>query len=166
MTRFGNGRVGPRSSDARFEMMADDVAGEIAAVAADLGLGEEEGQFRLIVRRQREVMNSLGTDFDATRRRFGANPAYMNPGDMASLGLSDRDLVDLVRDNRSIRVHVRRDVGLRPGVVSVSHGWSGNDANPWEATNALVDADQDVQAINRMPIMTGIPVSIRRASFD
>jgi anaerobic selenocysteine-containing dehydrogenase len=151
--------VAKRSSEARFELMADDVAEEIAAVAAELG--QEDHQFRLIVRRQREVMNSLGADFDATRKRFGGNPAYMNPNDMASLGLADRDLVDLVRDNRSVRVHVRRDRDLRPGVISVSHAWSGNDGNPWEATNALVDADRDVQAINRMPVMTGIPVSVR-----
>lgn len=150
--------VAARSSTARFVLLAEDVGAEIAAVAADLD--REEGGFRLIVRRHREVMNSLGTDFDATAQRFGANPAYMNPGDMASLGLNERDLVDLVRDDRSIRAHVRRDDALRRGVISVGHGWSGNVGDPWEATNRLVDADRDVQTINRMPVMTGIPVSV------
>ena len=57
-----------------------------------------------------------------------------------------------------------RDDGIRPGVVAMSHCWRGTKEKPWEATNALVHADKEVQSINRMPVMTGFEVDIKKTN--
>ena len=160
-------RIGPRSNDERFELLADDVAGELTQLARKLPRqrpGEDSGsrRFQLTVRRHRELMNSFGADFEATWKRLPGNPAYLHPDDIADLGLAPGAMIRIVRGNRSIAARVAADADLRRGVVSISHGWSGTPDEPWSATNALVDADSDVQAINRMPVMTGFEVELRR----
>ena len=158
--------IGARSNDERFELLADDVAQDLAQLALKLprqpttkGVGPPK--FLLTVRRHRELMNSLGADFEATWKRLPGNPAYLHPDDIAELGVAPGAMIRIVRGNRSIAAPVAADADLRRGIVSISHGWSGTPEEPWSATNALVDADADVQAINRMPVMTGFEVELR-----
>jgi hypothetical protein len=47
--------------------------------------------------------------------------------------------------------------------VSISHCWSGNPDQPQQATNILVNAEEDLQDINHMPVMTGFYVEVRAA---
>ena len=82
---------------------------------------------------------------------------------MAALGVDPGDQLAVVRGNVTLNATVRPDEEMRRGVVAMSHGWSGDPAAPWQATNALVDADNNTQSINRMPVMTGIEVELRRA---
>jgi hypothetical protein len=58
------------------------------------------------------------------------------------------------------------DADLRRGVMAVGHGWPGLKSRPWEASNALVDADEGAQSINRMPIMTGFVVEVRASNLN
>ena len=106
-------------------------------------------------------MNSLGADFEATWKQLPGNPAYLHPDDMAELGLAPGTMIHIVRGNRSIAAPVAADADLRRGIVSISHGWSGTPDELWSATNVLVDADANVQAVNRMPVMTGFEVELR-----
>jgi anaerobic selenocysteine-containing dehydrogenase len=165
---YGDSRrfIAPRTTTHRFELMSADVAMELAEVVRELGhRGRESGDgrqpFQLIVRRHREVMNSLGTDFESTQRRYPGNPAYLHPDDARALKLSPGNLVQISRNDRSILACVRLDGDLRRGTVAVGHGWFGHSSRPFDATNALVDAEE-AQSINRMPAMTGIAVWIRR----
>jgi hypothetical protein len=47
---------------------------------------------------------------------------------------------------------------LRPGVVTLSHGWG--DTDDGVNVNRLVSADRYIESINAMARMTGIPVNI------
>lgn len=158
--------VRPARSEQRFRLLADDVTEEMRSLqndmAADTGASAGENEFLLTVRRHRETNNSTGADFDATWARLPGNPAYLHPDDIERLALEPGDMVELVRRETRIAARVAADPGVRPGVVSVGHCRPGLSSRPWEATNALVDADNDVQPINRMPIMSGIAVQIER----
>jgi anaerobic selenocysteine-containing dehydrogenase len=158
-------QVSGRETSDRFLLVAEDVGLEISNLADQLLEGNQEPRYQLIVRRHRELMNSLGADFDSVKKRFGANPAYISPEDMSQLGLKDGQAIQIVKGNLVLDAVAKTDGDLRPGVVSMSHCWSGNPDLPFQATNLLVDADSDVQDINRMPVMTGIAVEIRAADF-
>ncbi len=151
--------VGAMQTPARFELLADDVAEELDSLGEELNT-ELTHAFSLTVRRHREVMNSTGTDYEATNKRFAGSPLYIHPSDMQTLGVDRGDLVAIVRANKKLRARAVPDSDLRPGVVAMSHGWSGEPGRPDVATNLLVDADRGAQSINRMPIMTGIEVSL------
>ena len=153
-------RVQPADASAsRFELLAPDVAQDLAALAVTLSAPRDPG-LTLIVRRHREVMNSTGADMAATRRRFATNPAYLHPETLASLGLVAGQAVRIASATGAVEAVVRPDPSLRMGVAAMSHCWSGSTDRPYEATNALVNADDDLQAINRMPVMTGVAVTI------
>jgi anaerobic selenocysteine-containing dehydrogenase len=147
----------------RFRLLADDVAEELIALGAELYRKDDQNEdvLMLIVRRHREVMNSSGTDFAATRQRLAGSPAYFNPDDLARLGLTSGDTIRIESATGSIQALAKADPDLRPGVIAMSHGWPGLPTAPFEATNALVDSEESVQQINHMPVMTGIAVRIR-----
>ncbi|MBI1179725.1 MAG: molybdopterin-dependent oxidoreductase [Alphaproteobacteria bacterium] len=158
--------AGPRTTDARFQLLSADVAEELKSLggqmAVSIGPEAEPPCFQLTVRRHRETMNSTGADFAATWRRMSGNPAYLHPDDMTALGLTAGDSIEIGRGGVSIGARVQPDADLRRGVLSIGHCWPGLAERPLEATNALVDADEGVQAINRMPVMTGMTVEVRR----
>jgi len=156
--------VEPRQNDARFELLAQDVASELDALASSLGEDPDDARYLLIVRRHREIMNSTGTDYVELGRRFPGSPLYLHPEDMKALGVNKGDRLAIVRKHARLTAEAWPDPMLRTGVVAMSHGWSGDPADPWQATNALVDADTETQDINRMPVMTGIPVELHRCS--
>jgi anaerobic selenocysteine-containing dehydrogenase len=160
--------VEERSSRARFQLMPSDVLEEIHRLTEEMRAAPaapaQEDTLQLTVRRHRETNNSTQADFDATWKRLPGNPAYFHPTDMARLGLKPGDAIEVVRGQSRVAARVAVDIDVRPGVVSVGHCRPGLADRPWEATNALVDADKEVQAINRMPIMTGMFVTIERLS--
>ena len=94
-------------------------------------------------------MNTLGAD--------GINPCSLHPDDLAALGLREGDAVELASAHGTVRAVVAADATLRPGVVSLTHGF--------EAANAahLVSGTEDLQTINAMPLMTALPVTVRAA---
>ncbi len=162
-------RIQPPRNANRFQLTPPDVLEEIKALASDLQRPPspaDENVFQLTVRRHRETNNSTAADFDATWARIPGNPAYLHSDDVARLGLRAGDLVELVREKARIAARIAVDDDVRPGIVSVGHSRPGLASRPWEATNALVDGENEVQAINRMPIMTGMQVTIERMSTE
>ncbi|MDB5447494.1 MAG: nitrate reductase, partial [Phenylobacterium sp.] len=147
------------------DVMPSDVASELRGLAGDADPGR--GGFRLIVRRQRSLMNSTLSDAPAVRARLPQNPLYMHLDDMSALGVGQGDLVVVTRGpGRRIRAPVCADPQLRRGVVALSHGWGPPASGPGPlggielATNLLVDDELGVEAINAMPVMTAIPVTV------
>ena len=61
----------------------------------------------------------------------------------------------------------RSDPSLRTGVVALAHGWGGLAAEPIDQAGTCVNRltnDVDAEAINAMPRMSAIPVSLARVS--
>jgi hypothetical protein len=162
--------IGPQ---ARFTLMPDDVAREMAQVAAEThvlpGRVLSNGgtyTHRLAVRRTRELFNSMYRYLPSTRRRLPYNRAFLNGDDMAAMGVANDDWVEISSDSGVIRAIAARDEALRPGVVSISHGFGGlPDDGDYRrngaSTNLLISTDRDLQPINAMPRVTAIPVNIR-----
>ncbi|MYQ35421.1 molybdopterin-dependent oxidoreductase [Streptomyces sp. SID4956] len=165
-------QAGDPGRSGRFAVMPPDVAAELAAVAgesADAGAYGTDGRrysHRLAVRRMREVLNTTYHGLPVVRRRRPHNPAWLHSRDLAALGVADGDDVVLESDHGRIRAVARADDTVRPGVVSMSHGWGaapGGDEGHRSAgssTSELVRNDLAVEPINGMPRFSAIPVDV------
>ncbi|HEY2331470.1 MAG TPA: molybdopterin-dependent oxidoreductase [Acidimicrobiales bacterium] len=158
----GPGRPEPTH---RFDVLPADVAAELLdareAAASDIA----RRPYRLIVRRTKETINSLGRRIPGLPRHT-YNPCAMHPDDLAALGLEPGDTVVVESDHGRAGAVVDADATLRRGVVSMSHafgGLPGEDDDPTlHGTNPtrLLSIDAETQSINRMPRMSAIPVTI------
>ncbi|MGE0795511.1 MAG: molybdopterin-dependent oxidoreductase, partial [Acidimicrobiia bacterium] len=161
----GPGRPGP---EARFAVLPPDVAAELEAALATAPADLARRPFRLIVRRTKETINSLGRRVPGLPRQPW-NPCAVHPDDLAELGLASGATVELESDHGRVRAVVEADATLRRGVVSMSHafgGLPGEDDDPTvhgTNTTRLISAEAETQAINRMPRMSAIPVTITPA---
>ncbi|CAN5353827.1 molybdopterin oxidoreductase family protein [soil metagenome] len=155
--------VEPGTGEGRFDLCAPDVAAEITAALEQRR--EATRPFKLIVRRNKESMNTLG------RRLVGSahNPLHVHPDDLALLGLGDGDLIDIESDHGRIQGVAAPDSTSRPSVVSMTHCYGalpGEDDDPLQygANPArLLSHTDGLQTINAMPQMTAVPVSLRPA---
>jgi anaerobic selenocysteine-containing dehydrogenase len=151
----------------RFQLLPDDVAAELAdSIAAESDA--DLYPLRLVSRRIREVMNTLGMNWTDSRKRAPYNPAYLHPDSLTAAALAPGDRIAIVSDRGRIEAIVAADPTLLPGVVSMSHCWGGlpDDLEPYEKVGAntglLVSLDRDCEAINAMPRMSAIPVRIEK----
>lgn len=163
-----------RTTSARFEVMPDDVSAELAVVLREpvaskpIVIGGRESTHRLVVGRLRDVSNTMHHDLPAVHKRWPYNPARFHPDDMAQHGLAAGERIVLVGAHGRIAAIVEADDGLRPGVVTMPHGWGPlpDDTADYEdcgaCTSLLVSTDCEIETINGMPRMTAIPVRIER----
>jgi anaerobic selenocysteine-containing dehydrogenase len=154
-----------KDNGARLQLCPADVAAELSMLLAeDNPMGEFA--FYLTSRRILESMNSAFRDSARTRRKYPVNWAYMNPDDMASLGISTEDGIQIESEFGQIRALAKVDSGLRRGVVSMTHlfGQLNSMASPLSQagsfTGQLSSLQKYVEAINFMPRFSGMPVNI------
>lgn len=156
----------------RLTMAPPDVLVELRQCRADLAVARTvrggSASHLLVARRERETMNSFGRDLAGTRKRFPRNPAWMAPVDADTLGVSNGDRVRVVAEHDAVTAEIRIDAAIRPGVVSMSHGWGGlpdatDPSRDGASTTRLVARDRAVQPINAMPRLSAIPVRLERA---
>lgn len=125
--------------------------------------------FRLISRRTAEVYNSTGVANagQITGRPF--NPAFMCPEDAAALGLAAGDEIVLLSDHGRIPAILEVDRHLRPGLVSMAHGWGGAPDRDAEVrslggnTNRLASTDAAWDRYTGIPVMSNLPVDVEGA---
>jgi anaerobic selenocysteine-containing dehydrogenase len=96
---------------------------------------------------------------------------HINPDDAASLGLTDGALAKVTSRVGAVVVPVEVTDGIRPGVVSLPHGW-GHDLPgveldvavryPGVNSNLLTD-DHAVDALSGTAVLNGIPVELSPA---
>ena len=148
-------------ADARFELAPADVIDELAALAATARRADP-AQLLLAVRRLKHVINSTGSQIPSFVRQRG-NPCFAHPDDLARIGLTDGDSVTLTSAHGAVDGVVCADDTLRPGVVSLSHGFGGPSADGVPSgsnVNALLSATVDLQSISGMPLLTAVPVTL------
>ncbi|MFC4946674.1 molybdopterin-containing oxidoreductase family protein [Pseudonocardia sp. GCM10023141] len=122
-------------------------------------------RYRLVVRRSKETFNGTGKNIPELNKG-GTNPLYVNPDDLAELGLVSGDRVVATSDHGTVRAVTRADDSLRPGVVAMTHGWGGlEDEDPFAPgvganVNNLISTRGPAQQVLRMPIMSALPVDI------
>jgi anaerobic selenocysteine-containing dehydrogenase len=122
----------------------------------------------LIPRRVKYMTNSVGQDLPRTATELAYNPAYLHPSDLAALGFSSGDLVQIESEDGAISAIVEAADDLRPGVVSMAHCFGGDpadDADPRQvgsSTAALISVDHDYDPISGQARQSAIPIRLRK----
>ena len=129
------------------------------------------GGLLLIHRRDPWMHNSWFSNV-ARMKRGGRtdNPLSMHPDDAMALGLADGCAVVVANGNGRIDTVVEHDADLRPGVVSMVHGWGHRasprmrvaHAHPGANPNTLLPIGEgSYEPLSSQAHMTGIPVTVR-----
>lgn len=128
--------------------------------------------FRLISRRMKSHLNSLGGELPGLRRKAATNHAFMHPDDLAELGVADEGLVRISSPHASLIGVAKPAADVRRGVVSMAHSWgshTGTDEKVRDIgapTNRLIDVENGYCAISGQAIQSSIPVSVEPLDDD
>jgi anaerobic selenocysteine-containing dehydrogenase len=164
--------VGPARPDDRGhldignpEMMAL-LARELNGPRVEVGAGEYP--FRLVCRRHNHTYNT-SWNVERTNRGIPYNPAFMNPLDIARLGLADGQVVILRSANGSIPGVVGSDPDVRPGLVSMAFGYGPSShesvKSQGSSPNRLIRDDQLFDPYIGQPRMSNIPIAVETPDF-
>lgn len=166
-------------ADARFAVAPVDVLDELAEVhretsGQDLLPGFDSSQypFRLVGRRLRYALNSLGSELPGLAKVATTNYAYLHPLDLEELGATADELVEITSPTASVLGVVAVDRDIKRGVVAMSHSWGGlalTDEKVREIgspTSRLVAGAEGTDRITGLPVMSAIPVQVRLAEVD
>jgi anaerobic selenocysteine-containing dehydrogenase len=162
---------------AKFTVAPEDLMAELAVVRAEESSGDvfpgfiaAQFPFRMVSRRLKAILNSLGTELPGLRAKSGTtNYAYMNPADMVELGLSDDDIVVLTSPRASMLGVVSGAPDVRRGVVSMAHSWGGVSATDEKVrdigapTNRLVSTVDGHDPVTGMVVQSAIPVRVTKS---
>jgi anaerobic selenocysteine-containing dehydrogenase len=148
------------------EMMRDLAdAFQTADVAGELAEGFE---FRLLCRRMYQWNSAL--HIPAVDKGRPYNPAFMNPDDMARLGLADGDLAEISSSRSAVPAVVMTDAALRRGTVSMAHAFGDSPEHDdkvrevGSSTNRLLRNDRVYDRHSGQPLMSNVPVNVRPLS--
>jgi len=110
----------------------------------------------LINRRLPRQMNSTMRDVGA-QATLGPLPTLLvHPDDAADRGLSSGDEVLVASRHGSSPAQVELSDSIRPGVVSIPHGWSTPNVNE------LTSSTEELDPLTAMPRFSGFPVTVTR----
>ncbi len=85
---------------------------------------ESPDQLRLITRRTRNTLNSALANVGKLKTRGAdTNPLWMHPDDGVARGLAEGDVARVHNDVGALDAAIAFDANLRPGVVSMTHGF-------------------------------------------
>jgi anaerobic selenocysteine-containing dehydrogenase len=166
-------------ASAKFAVAPTDVVTELSEVRAESagaeilpGYDAAEFPFRLIGRRLKHALNSLGNELPGLARVATTNYAYTNPDDMTELGVEAGDLVEITSVQSVVVGVVEPDPDIKRGVVAMSHSWGGGSLTDEKVreigtpTNRLVNGEGGTDRVTGLPVMSAIPVRLRRTTDD
>ena len=161
-------------ADGRFAVAPDDVVAELAEVMAERDSADllpdydpSTYPYRLVSRRLKHVLNSLGTELPVLAAVSTTNYAFIHPDDMAELGAEAGGLVVIESPSGSVTGVVEKAPEMKRGVIAMSHAWGGlsltdekvrDEGSP---TNRLIVNDVGYDRITGMAIQSAIPVRVR-----
>ncbi|MGE0308088.1 MAG: molybdopterin dinucleotide binding domain-containing protein [Acidimicrobiia bacterium] len=129
---------------------------------------DEPFGFRLISRREFSVYNSTGQESAKLVGKRPYNPAHIHPDDLAALGVTSGDLVEITSARATITAVAEAAPDVLPGVVSMAHCWGdtpefdGDVRTIGSPTGRLTDNSIDYDERCGIPLMSAIPVDVRR----
>mgnify|MGYP001251371142 CR=1 FL=1 len=150
-----------RDDGARLDVCPPDVEAEIRTLRTRMP--ETDGfDYLLTSRRAVHVLNSAFQHAGAVEARHPVAPLFLHPDDIAQDGLSVGDVVEVQSNTGSVVGQLVADPAMMRGVASMPGTWVDADPESGRSslTNALISLDKDIQAINFMPLQSGIPVNI------
>jgi anaerobic selenocysteine-containing dehydrogenase len=156
--------------EARFELLPEGIAEELETLRDEDFMSSRGDKYThlLICRRMKMVHNTTCHDFPLSQNKTTTNSAFMNDGDVEALGLEDGDLVEIESDTSTVLGVVSATDEVKPGVVSMAHGWGKADGDGdvrknGANTSRLMSPERDYDPVSGMARMTAIPVAIRPA---
>ncbi len=155
--------------DQRIDLAPEPMRAELARLAAELPAAPiSPPGLRLIGRRDVRTCNSwLHNTRVGTKGRERCT-LQMHPDDAAERGLLDRKVVRIVSRVGAVEAPLELSTDLRPGVVSLPHGWGHRgpglrmalaEAHPGVSCNDLVD-DAVLEPVVGNAVFNGVPVTI------
>ena len=161
-------------ANAQFTPAPDDLMAELAEVLAETssmfaGTDVSAYPFRLVSRRLKHVLNSTGTELPALAKKGTTNPAYMNPLDVADLGLVDGDIIEISSPRAVLHGVVEGADDVKRGVISMAHSWGGRSLTDEKVrdigspTSRLVTVDVGHDPVTGMVVSSAIPVAVKKA---
>ncbi|MBL9124754.1 MAG: molybdopterin-dependent oxidoreductase [Planctomycetaceae bacterium] len=141
-------------------------------LAATLDRPAVAGELRLIGRRELRSNNSWMHNVPALVAGKDRCVLLVHPDDAARAGIRDGDTAILESRVHQGEVPVKISTEMRPGVVSLPHGWGHAASAPWQqvagahagvSCNDWTD-EQTVEAVVGQSILNGLPVRLRAKS--
>ena len=119
----------------------------------------------LSTRRHHHVYNSVGHTLEPLARKKPYNPAYLNPVDAQRIGVKDGSRIAISTPTATVAGTVELDDTVRPGVLSVAHGFPNGIVVPGEeskdtSASSLIDDMESCDAYSGMPQMSAIAVKV------
>lgn len=155
----------------RVELAPEAITADVPRLAASLET-PVNGELLLIGRRQLSSNNSWMHNLEPLVRGSNRCTAQLHPDDAARLGLVDGGMAVVRSRAGKIEVPVEVTDTIRPGVVSIPHGW-GHDvdgtrttvarAHAGANTNVLAD-EQLLDALSGNAAFSGVPVEVEPAN--
>jgi len=152
-----------------FPAFLADAVSQLPTPEAERAASDGE-QLLLITKRDRFMHNSWFHNVEKMKRgERHTNYLHMHPDDARGRGLDDGQAVLLRSASGEVRLPVRYDEDLMPGVVAATHGWGHTgaagmrlaDARPGVNVNALLASGPgSFDPLSNMAWMTGIPVEV------
>ena len=144
---------------------------EASAAAATGAAANGHGALRLIGRRQVQSNNSWMHNVPRLMRGKDRCTLLMHPTDAASRGLDSGAVVEIVSRTGRVRAPLEVSDEMKPGVVSLPHGWGHHRpgtrmataaASPGASLNDLTD-ELRVDALSGNAALSGVPVTVTAA---
>jgi anaerobic selenocysteine-containing dehydrogenase len=164
-------------NDARFAVCPSDVYIELGEVRNEesgleilVGFDLSTFPFRLVGRRLKHALNSLGSELPGLAKVATTNYAYVHPADLDELGAKAGDLLQITSPRAAVVGVAESDPDIKQGVISMSHSWGGISLTDEKVrdigtpTNRLVSSDNGFDRITGLPIMSAIPVKVQLIS--
>ena len=160
-------------SSGRFHLALEDHISELGEIRSQqtsaervIGFDPNVHTFRLVSRRLKTHLNSLGGELSALNKKNPTNYSYMNPDDMDDLKIKDEDLVIIASPRSSLTGVAKAAKDIRRGVISMAHSWGSASASDEKVrdigapTNRLIDVENGFDPITGQAIQSAIPVSV------
>ncbi|WP_020669303.1 molybdopterin-dependent oxidoreductase [Amycolatopsis nigrescens] len=159
-----------RTASGRIELAPEAIVADLPRLAAELG-NAPDGGLVLIGRRQLSSNNSWMHNLEPLVRGKNQCTVQVHPADAGRLGLTDGGRAVVNSHAGKVEVPVEVTDEIRPGVVSIPHGWGHDLPGTRTAVAAahagvnsnLVTDDGPLDALSGTAVLNGIPVDVTPA---
>jgi len=135
--------------------------------------GRDSEQFPLLLITGERTPHTKTTNFRSARQLMARQSGAflrIHSEDAAALSISEGDTVEISTRSGSAEVPAKVTTDIRPGVVSMPHGWGRKLFHPetWTevelqgASDNLLTDNTELDAFTGMPIYNSIPCSVRK----
>ncbi|HUR76995.1 MAG TPA: molybdopterin-dependent oxidoreductase [Acidimicrobiales bacterium] len=163
-----------RTPSGKIELAPVEVMNDLPRLEAAMTVGADPDKPFLLVGRRHLKSNNSWMHNVAILLKSSQHRCTMqlHPDDAAALGLADGDPAVVTSRVGQVTVPVEITDGIRPGVVSIPHGWGHGDPDvklrvaqehAGVNTNILTD-ERGVDPVSGNAILNGIPVSVAAAT--